>query len=115
MEMGMTSTVRIMNLQMKQHGFLDIDNNQYSRKRMKACGLNSLPNRRTFDRRLEKISIDIKERISIMRNMFVKEKFVDPYIVSVDSTLLVFHVSLIQWLLPMLPNLIQKNNFGIGS
>ncbi len=42
-------------------------------------------------------------------------KIVDPYIVSVDSTLLVFHVSLIQWLLPMLPNLIQKNNFGLGS
>ncbi|MGB7637485.1 MAG: hypothetical protein WBL88_07930 [Nitrososphaeraceae archaeon] len=113
MEMGMTSTARITNLQMKQHGFLDMDYYPYSRKIMKACGLNSLPNRRTFDRRLEKISIDIKERISIMGNMF--GKIVDPYIVSVDSTLLVFHVSLIQWLLPMLPNLNQKNNFGIGS
>lgn len=30
---------------------------------MKACGLTSLPNRRTFDRRPEKISIDIKERM----------------------------------------------------
>ena len=74
--------------------FLVMDCYHYNRKIMKACGLNSLPNRRTFDRRLEKISIDIKERISIMGNMF--GKIVDPYIVSVDSTLLVFHVSLIQ-------------------
>ena len=55
---------------------------------MKACGLTSLPDRRTFDRRLANISIDIKESISTIGNMFVKEKFVDPYIVSVDSTLL---------------------------
>ena len=32
--------------------------------------------------------IDIKERISTIGNMFVKEEFVDPYIVSVDSTFL---------------------------
>jgi hypothetical protein len=55
---------------------------------MKACGLTSLPDRRTFDRRLVNASIDIKEMISIIGNRFVKEKFVDPYIVSVDSTLL---------------------------
>jgi Transposase DDE domain len=60
----------------------------YNRKIMKACGLTSLPDRRTFDRRLSTISTDIKERISTMGNRFVKEKFVDPYIVSVDSTLL---------------------------
>jgi Transposase DDE domain len=70
------------------HNFLAMDCYPYNRKIMKACGLNSLPDRRTFDRRLEKISIDIKERISIMGNMFVKEKFVDPYVISVDSTLL---------------------------
>jgi predicted SPOUT superfamily RNA methylase MTH1 len=72
MEMGMTSTARTTNLQMKQHGFLAMDYYPYNRKIMKACGLNRLPNRRTFDRRLEKISINIKERISIMENMFQK-------------------------------------------
>ena len=34
------------------------------------------------------MSIDIKERILTIGNMFVKEEFVDPYIVSVDSTFL---------------------------
>ena len=34
------------------------------------------------------MSMDIKERISSMGNQFVKEKLIDPYIVSVDSTLL---------------------------
>ena len=70
------------------HDFLAMDYYPYNRKIMKACGLTSLPDRRTFDRRLANISIDIKERISTIGNMFVKEKFVDPYIVSVDSTLL---------------------------
>jgi hypothetical protein len=55
---------------------------------MKACGLTSLPDRRTFDRRLKTISPDIKERIVAMAALFVKEKFVDPYIVTIDSTLL---------------------------
>ena len=55
---------------------------------MKACGLTSLPDRRTFDRRLKAISPDIKERIVAMAALFVKERLVDPYIVSVDSTLL---------------------------
>ena len=56
---------------------------------MKACGLTSLPDRRTFDIRLAKISVDIKERISTMGNLFVKERLVDPYIVvTIDSTLL---------------------------
>ncbi|HET7390654.1 MAG TPA: transposase, partial [Nitrososphaeraceae archaeon] len=70
------------------HDFLAMDYYPYNRKIIKACGLTSLPDRRTFDRRLANISIDIKERISTIGNMFVKEKFVDPYIVSVDSTLL---------------------------
>jgi hypothetical protein len=59
----------------------------YNRKIMKACGLTSLPDRRTFDIRLGKISVDIKERISTMGNLFVKERLVDPYIVTIDSTL----------------------------
>ena len=70
------------------HSFPAMDYYPYNRKIMKACGLTSLPHRRTFDRRLEKISIDIKERIAAMAVLFVKEKFVDPYIVAIDSTLL---------------------------
>ena len=49
---------------------------------MKACGLTSLPDRRTFDRRLSTISI------AAMAVLFVKERLVDPYIVAIDSTLL---------------------------
>ena len=55
---------------------------------MKACRLTSPPDRRTFDRRLANMSIDIKERILTIGNMFVKEEFVDPYIVSEGTTLL---------------------------
>jgi Transposase DDE domain len=70
------------------HDFLAMDHYPYHQKIMKACGLTILPDRRTFDRRLAKISVDIKERISTMGNLFVKEKLVDPYIVTIDSTLL---------------------------
>ena len=55
---------------------------------MKRCGLSQIPDRRTFDRRLKTISIDIKERISVMTCLFVCEKIIDPYIVAIDSTLL---------------------------
>ena len=55
---------------------------------LKACGLTSLPDRRTFDRRLKTISPDTKERIVAMAALFVKERLVDPYIVSLDSMLL---------------------------
>ena len=70
------------------HDFLAMDCYPYNRKIMKACGLTSLPDRRTFDRRLSTISIDIKERIAAMAVLFVKERLVDPYIVTIDSTLL---------------------------
>ena len=70
------------------HDFLAMECYPYNRKIMKACGLTSLPDRRTFDRRLSTVSVDIKERIAVMAALFVKETFVDPYIVSVDSTLL---------------------------
>jgi hypothetical protein len=70
------------------HDFLAMDYYPYNRSIMKACGLTGLPDRRTFDRRLAKISFDIKERIAGMGNLFVKEKIVDPYIVAIDSTLL---------------------------
>ena len=68
--------------------FLAMDFYPYNRRIMKACGLTSLPDRTTFDRRLSTISADIKERIATMANLFVKEKLVDPYIIAIDSTLL---------------------------
>ena len=61
--------------------FLAMDYYPYNKKIMKACGLTSLPDRRTFDRRLSTISVDTKEeRISSMGNLFVKERLVDPSI-----------------------------------
>ncbi|HET7344435.1 MAG TPA: transposase, partial [Nitrososphaeraceae archaeon] len=57
---------------------------------MKACGLTRIPDRRTFDRRLKTISIDIKERIiAVMTSLFLSKRMIDPpYIVAIDSTLL---------------------------
>ena len=69
------------------HTFLDTDY-QYNRKLAIACGLVSIPCRRTFDRRLKTISTDIKERISAMGYLFVIEEIVDSYIAAIDSTLL---------------------------
>ena len=54
------------------HIFLNMDC-QYNRKLALACGLVSIPSRRTFDRRLKTISTDIKERISTMGYLFVAE------------------------------------------
>src|SRR5919198_4950510 len=69
------------------HKFLELDY-PYNKKIMKRCGLTQIPDRRTFDRRLKTISIDIKERIAVMTRLFVCEKMIDPYIVAIDSTLL---------------------------
>jgi hypothetical protein len=55
---------------------------------LKACGLTYIPDRRTCDRRLSTVSVDVKERVVALAALFVKERSVDPYIVSVDSTLL---------------------------
>jgi hypothetical protein len=44
---------------------------------MKACGLTSLPDRSTFDRRLSTISADIKERIATMAILFVRDFYID--------------------------------------
>jgi hypothetical protein len=60
---------------------------------MIACGLPRVPDRRTFDRRLKNISSDgsdedLRPRIDAMGQLFIAERLVDPYIVSVDSTLL---------------------------
>jgi hypothetical protein len=69
------------------HEFLELDY-PYNKKILKRCGLSQIPDRRTFDRRLKTISIDIKERIAVMTRLFVCEKMIDPYIVAIDSTLL---------------------------
>jgi len=62
---------------------------QYNSKLAIACGLVSIPCRRTFDRRLKAISTDIKERISTMGYLFIAEELVvDPSITAIDSTLL---------------------------
>ncbi len=47
----------------------------YNRKLALACGLLSIPRRRTFDRRLKTISTDVKEMISAMGHLFVTEGF----------------------------------------
>jgi hypothetical protein len=62
----------------------------YNSKLAIACGLISIPCRRTFDRRLKTIStIDIKERISTMGYLFVAaDGLADPSITAIDSTLL---------------------------
>ncbi len=61
---------------------------QYNHRLAIACGLVSIPSRRTFDRRLKIISIDIKQRISTMGHLFVTEGLVGPSITATDSTLL---------------------------
>ena len=69
------------------HTFLNMDC-QYNSKLAVACGLITIPCRRTFDRRLKTISADIKERISTMGYLFVVEGLVDLSITAIDSNLL---------------------------
>ena len=62
---------------------------QYTHKLALACGLIKIPSsRRTFDRRLKTISIDIKQRISTMGRLFVIEGLVDASITAIDSNLI---------------------------
>src|SRR6185503_7466413 len=60
----------------------------YNRKLALASGLVSIPSRRTFDRRLNTISTDIKQRISAMGYLFVTEGVADLSITAIDSNLL---------------------------
>jgi hypothetical protein len=55
---------------------------------MKVCGLSRIPSRRTFDRRLSTISTDIKNRITTMGELFVRDKIIDPSVLSTDGTLI---------------------------
>lgn len=68
------------------HEFL-VSDSLYSRRLAAACGLKSVPDRRTFDRRLKTIPSDVKQRIAAMGRLFVAEGMIDPYIVAPDSTL----------------------------
>ena len=68
------------------HEYLAVDLS-YNKKVMKGCGLSRIPSRRTFDRRLATISTDIKNRITTMGELFVRDKIIYPCILSVDSTL----------------------------
>lgn len=80
--------------------------NRFNARVMSACGLHGVPDRRTFDRRLRNISCDgsdedLRPRIDAMGHLLVAERLVDPYIASVDSTLLkarghVWHASSMQ-------------------
>ena len=61
---------------------------QYNCKLALACGLVTIPSRRTFDRRLKTIYTDMKERISAMGYLFAAEGLVDLSITAIDSTLI---------------------------
>jgi hypothetical protein len=69
------------------HSFLSIGR-AYNARIMRVCGLDRLPDRRTFDRRFRTISTDVKPKIDSMGRLFVEEELIDPYIVTVDSTML---------------------------
>jgi hypothetical protein len=60
----------------------------YNRKLVIVCGLTSIPSSRcTFDKRLETISNDIKERIITIGYLFVATQLFDPFITAIDRTL----------------------------
>ena len=70
------------------HEYLTMDVS-YNRKVMKGCGgLCKVPSRRTFDRRLVTLSRDITNRITTMGELFIRDKIVDPSILSADSNLI---------------------------
>ena len=69
------------------HEYLAMDLS-YNKQVMKGCGLSRVPCRRTFDRRLATISNDIKNRITTMGKLFVRDKIIDPCVLSTDSTLI---------------------------
>ncbi|MDE1841574.1 MAG: transposase [Thaumarchaeota archaeon] len=52
---------------------------------MKSCGLDTLPDRRTFDRRFK--VLPVRDMIAIIGKRFVIEKIVDASIVSIDSSM----------------------------
>ena len=70
------------------HEYLAMDLS-YNKKIMRGCGLSRIPSRRTFDRRLAMISNDIKNRITTIGELFVRNKIIiDPSILSQQIVLL---------------------------
>jgi hypothetical protein len=67
------------------HYYLSIDDS-YHRRICNACGLDNLPDRRTFDRRFK--VLPIRQMIAKMGNIFFLEGLVDGTTASVDSSLL---------------------------
>jgi len=67
------------------HYYLSIDDT-YHRRICNACGLDNLPDRRTFDRRFK--ILPIRQMIAKMGNVFFLESLVDTDTASVDSSLL---------------------------
>jgi hypothetical protein len=67
------------------HHYFSI-NTRHNRKVMKSCGLYTLPDRRTFDRRFK--TIQIGSMISTMGKRFVTDAIIDSKIVSVDSSMI---------------------------
>lgn len=65
------------------HHYFSIDT-KHSRKVMRSCGLDTLPDRRTFDRRFK--VLPVRDIISTMGRRFVAEHLVDASIVAVDSS-----------------------------
>jgi Transposase DDE domain len=61
--------------------------NEYNAMVLVACGLDRVPDRRTFDRRFRSAPTDAIPRIDSMGHLF-EEELVDPYVVCVDSTIL---------------------------
>ncbi|MDE1767635.1 MAG: hypothetical protein KGI27_15380, partial [Thaumarchaeota archaeon] len=61
-------------------------NGTYNRKVMKSCGLDTLPDRRTFDRRFKVLPIG--HIIGTMGQRFLKEELVERDAVAVDSAMM---------------------------
>ncbi len=58
---------------------------RYNKKIMKSCGLHTLPDRRTFDRRFK--ALPVRDVICTMGKRFVTDHLVDASITSVDSSI----------------------------
>ncbi|MGI0065790.1 MAG: transposase, partial [Nitrosotalea sp.] len=67
------------------HHYFSI-NSFHNRKVMKACGLQTLPDRRTFDRRFK--VLPVRDIIGMVGKRFVTEKIIDASTVSVDSSMM---------------------------
>ncbi|MDE1767612.1 MAG: hypothetical protein KGI27_15265, partial [Thaumarchaeota archaeon] len=65
------------------HSYFTV-NCTYNKKIMRSCGLDTLPDRRTFDRRFKVLPVG--SMIGTMGKQFVTDGIIDTSIVSVDSS-----------------------------